>query len=101
MYEGSKLFEIRLLNATYMLSGTFFFSALMNYLLATWIVSSPAGSEAFNEELGRLTLVSYPVIVIPSMLMMFAIFYFLWRSIHGLTDLKLEEIMASAPADSD
>jgi hypothetical protein len=97
----AKIFEIRLLNATYMLSGTFFFSALMNYLLATWIVTSPTGSEAFNEELGRLTLVSYPVIVIPSMLMMFAIFYFLWRSIHGLTDLKLEEIMASAPADSD
>ena len=96
-----KLFEIRLLNATYMLSGTFFFSALMNYLLATWIVTSPTGSEAFNEELGRLTLVSYPVIVIPSMLMMFAIFYFLWRSIHGLTGLKLEEIMASAPADSE
>ena len=96
-----QLFEIRLLNATYMLSGTFFFSALMNYLLATWIVTSPTGSEAFNEELGRLTLVSYPVIVIPSMLMMFAIFYFLWRSIHGLTGLKLEEIMASAPADSE
>ena len=96
-----KIFEVRLLNATYMLSGTFFFSALMNYLLATWIVTSPTGSEAFNEELGRLTLVSYPVIVIPSMLMMFAIFYFLWRSIHGLTGLKLEEIMASAPADSE
>jgi intracellular septation protein A len=96
-----KLFEVRLLNATYLLSGTFFFSALMNYLLATWIVTSPTGSVAFNEELGRLTLVSYPVIVIPSMLMMFAIFYFLWRSIHGLTGLKLEEIMASAPADSE
>ena len=97
----AKLFETRLLNATYMLSGTFFFSALMNYLLATWIVTSPAGSEAFNEELGRLTLVSYPVIVIPSMLMMFAIFYFLWRSIHGLTGLKLEEILAATPADSE
>ena len=96
----AKLFETRLLNATYMLSGTFFFSALMNYLLATWIVSSPAGSEAFNEELGRLTLVSYPVIVIPSMLMMFAIFYFLWRSIHGLTGLKLEDILAATPADN-
>mgnify|MGYP003572274822 FL=1 len=79
-----QLFEIRLLNATYMLSGTFFFSAVMNYLLATWIVTSLTGSEAFNEELGRLTLVSYPVIVIPSMLMMFAIFYFLWRSIQSL-----------------
>ena len=97
----AKLFETRLLKATYMLSGTFFFSALMNYLLATWIVTSPAGSEAFNEELGRLTLVSYPVIVIPSMLMMFAIFYFLWRSIHGLTGLKLEEILAATPADSE
>jgi hypothetical protein len=96
-----KLFEVHLLNATYMLSGTFFFSALMNYLLATWIVTSPTGSVAFNEELGRLTLVSYPVIVIPSMLMMFAIFYFLWRSIHGLTDLKLEEILAATPADSE
>jgi hypothetical protein len=96
-----KLFEVRLLNATYMLSGTFFFSALMNYLLATWIVTSPTGSVAFNEELGRLTLVSYPVIVIPSMLMMFAIFYFLWRSIHGLTGLKLEEILAATPADSE
>ena len=96
-----KIFEVRLLNATYMLSGTFFFSALMNYLLATWIVTSPTGSEAFNEELGRLTLVSYPVIVIPSMLMMFAIFYFLWRSIHGLTGLKLEEILAATPADSE
>jgi intracellular septation protein A len=96
-----KLFEVRLLNATYMLSGTFFFSALMNYLLATWIVTSPTGSVAFNEELGRLTLVSYPVIVIPSMLMMFAIFYFLWRSIHSLTGLKLEEILAATPADSE
>ena len=95
-----RLFEGRLLNATYMLSGTFFFSAVMNYLLATWIVTSPAGSAAFNEELGQLTLISYPVIVIPSMAMMFAIFYFLWRSIHGLTDLKLEEIMASAPTDN-
>ena len=94
-----KLFDVRLQNATYMLSGTFFFSAVMNYLLATWIVTSPAGSAAFNEELGQLTLISYPIIVVPSMVMMFAIFYFLWRSIHGFTGLKLEEIMATSLAD--
>ena len=93
-------FETRLLNATYMLSGTFFFSSVMNYLLATWIVNSPAGSTAFNEELGRMTLLSYPVIAIPSMLMMFAIFYFLWRSIHGFTGLKLEEMLAAAHRDN-
>jgi len=89
------MFEARLLRATYLLAGTFFFSAVMNYILASWIVSSPAGSAAFNEELGRLTLLSYPVIAIPSLLMMFAIFYYLWQTIHGMTGLALEEIMAS------
>lgn len=92
-------FETRLLHATYLLSGTFFFSAVMNYLLARWIVTSPGGSAAFNEELGRLTLISYPVIAIPSMLMMLAIFYFMWRSVHNLTGLELEEMLASSQTD--
>ena len=87
-------FDRSLLNATYMLSGTFFFSSAMNYGLAKWIVASPAGSAAFNEELGQLTLISYPMIAIPSMLMMMAIFYFLWRSIHGLTGLPFESVLA-------
>jgi len=92
-------FESRLLRATYFLSGTFFFSSFMNYVLAKWIVNSPAGSEAFNAELGRMTLLSYPMIAIPSMLMMMAIFYYLWRTIHGLTGLRLEEIVATSAHD--
>jgi hypothetical protein len=92
-------FELRLSNATYLLAGTFFFSAVMNYLLAAWIVTSPSGTAAFNEELGRLTLLSYPVIAIPSMLMMLGIFWFLWRSIRAYTGLALEEILASPPTD--
>ncbi len=92
-------FERLLLNATYLLSGTFFFSAAMNYLMAKWIVVSQAGSAAFNEELGRLTLLSYPIIAIPSMVMMLAILYFLWRSIHGLTGLNLEEMLPPSLSD--
>jgi intracellular septation protein A len=88
-------FEGRLMNATYMLGSTFFFSAVMNYILAKWIVTSPAGSTAFNEELGQLTLLSYPVIAIPSMLMMLAVFYYLWRTIHGMTGFTLEEILVT------
>ena len=94
-------FESRLLRATYLLSGTFFFSSFMNYFLAKWIVQSPAGSEAFNAELGRMTLLSYPMIAIPSMLMMMAIFYYLWRTIHGLTGLRLEDILANGPGQRD
>ena len=96
---NSAAFEVRMLNATYLLSATFFFSSLMNYILARWIVNSPAGSVAFNEELGQMTLLSYPVIAIPSMLMMIAIFYYLWRTIHGMTGLSLEKIMLSRPVE--
>jgi len=94
-YDNSKAFDTRLQNATYLLSSTFLFSAVMNYILARWLVTSPAGSASFNEELGQMTLLSYPMIAIPSMLMMLAIFYYLWRTLNGLTGLKLEEILAA------
>ena len=87
-------FEARLRIATWMLGGSFFFfSAVMNYFLATWIVVSPTGTPAFNEELGRLTLYSYPVIALPSMLIMMAALYFLGRSIRELAGLKLTDVL--------
>lgn len=86
-------FEARVQIATYLLGGTFFFSSFMNYVLATWIVTSPAGSEAFNQELGRLTLLSYPMIAIPSMLMMMAVLYYLARAIRKLAGLKLTDVL--------
>jgi len=97
-FDNNAVFETRLLNANYLLSGTFFFSSLMNYILAKWIVISPTGTTAFNEELGQMTLLSYPVIAIPSMLMMMAILYYLWRTIHGMTELSLEEMLVSHPS---
>ena len=87
------LFENRLQKATYLLSGTFFFSSLVNYILASWIVTSPTGSAAFNEELGRLTLLSYPMIALPATLMMMAILYYIWRTVHGMTGLSMEELL--------
>lgn len=92
-------FEARLLNASYFFAATFLFSSIMNYVLARWIVTSDAGTQAFNEELGRMTLVSYPMIAIPSMVMMMLIFWYLWRTISRLTGYKLEQVMASHLAD--
>ncbi|NTV48573.1 MAG: MFS transporter [Geobacteraceae bacterium] len=84
-------FETRLKVTTWMLGGSFLFSSAMNYFLATWIVNSPAGTPAFNEELGRMNLLSYPVIALPSMLIMIAVFYYLSRTIYELAGLKLTE----------
>ncbi len=89
-------FEDRLMKASYFFAGTFLFSAIMNYVLARWIVTSPSGTQAFNEELGRMTLVSYPMIAIPSMVMMIAIFFYLWRTIRRLTGYTLEEVISPA-----
>ncbi len=86
-------FELRLRTGTLWLAGTFFFSAVMNYVLARWIVTSPAGSEAFNAELGKLTLVSYPAIAIPSMLMMMGLMWWLATGLKRLTGLDLGEML--------
>lgn len=85
-------FERCLMSSNYLFASTFAFSSAMNYFLATWIVTSPAGTPEFNEELGKLTLYSYPIIAIPSMLMMFGIFYYVWRQIRAMTSLETEQI---------
>jgi intracellular septation protein A len=89
-------FDDHLRKATWMLGATFLFSSAMNYALARWIVVSPAGSAAFNEELGRLTLLSYPAIALPSTLMMAFILFYLSRVIRGFTGLKLSELILTA-----
>ncbi|WP_261817525.1 VC0807 family protein [Vibrio gallicus] len=89
---NEQAFQRCLMNSNYLFASTFAFSSAMNYILATYIVTSPAGTAAFNEELGKLTLYSYPVIAIPSILMMFGIFYYVWRQIRTMTELETEQI---------
>lgn len=86
-------FESRLKIATWMLAGSFFFSSVMNYILAVWIVTSPSGTPAFNEELGRLTLLSYPMIALPATVLMMAVLYYLARSIRALAGLSFTDVL--------
>lgn len=86
-------FETHLRTATWMLAGSFAFSSMMNYVLATWIVTSPAGTTAFNEELGRLTLLSYPAIALPATLMMLAVLYYLAGGVKRLAGLGLGDVL--------
>lgn len=88
----SEAFERCLMSSNYLFASTFAFSSALNYFLATWIVTSPSGTAAFNEELGKMTLYSYPMIAIPSMLMMFGIFYYIWRQVRTMTSLETEQI---------
>jgi len=91
--KTSNQFEARLRLGTMLLAGTFFFSALANYFLARYVVTSGAGTEAFNEQLGRLTLLSYPVIALPSMAMMMGLMFWLAREAKALTGLQLGDML--------
>jgi intracellular septation protein A len=89
----TKEFKVRIQWANHLLSTTFVFSAAMNYLFAKWIVVSPAGTTEFNEQLGEMTLISYPVIAIPSMIMLIAIMFYVGRSLMKLTGLKFDQLL--------
>jgi hypothetical protein len=92
--RGTRLaFEQTLVNASWMLAASFFVSSVLNFVLAKLIVKSQPGTTAFNEELGRMTALSYPVIVVPSMIIMIAALWYLFYRIKLLTDLDMEQIL--------
>lgn len=85
-------FEAALRTGTLMLAGTFAFSAAANYALARWIVTSPAGTPDFNEQLGRMTLLSYPLIALPSLALMAGLLWWLVRRAGQLTGLSMADL---------
>ena len=94
--ENNNVFEIEriLVKSTFMVAASFLLSATLNFFLTKYIVVSPAGTAAFNEELGTLTALSYPAIALPSTAVMFVAIYYVFKKITKLTGLKFEEILS-------
>lgn len=89
------LFEKRLAQASLIVASSFFLSAVLNYVLARLIVVSEPGTTAFSEELGRMTALSYPVIALPSMIVLMAAIWFVFSQIHRLTGDRLEDFLVN------
>lgn len=85
-------FDRLLESSTWLLAGSLGLSAVLNFVLARIILKSPAGTTEFTAELGTLTWMSYPVIVVPSMAIMIYILLRLFKGIHRLTGLGIEDI---------
>ncbi len=80
-------------DASIVLSLSFLLSAILNYALAHIVLKSKPGTPEFVEELGRMHFLSWPVIVVPSTLILF---FALWRLLKGLeklTGLAQDEIL--------
>ena len=86
-------FERRLVHATYIIGASFLLAAVLNYALARIIVVSPAGTTAFNEELGRMTALSFPVIAVPSVIVLTIAVMYLIIGITKLTGMDTESLL--------
>ncbi|MEX0738760.1 MAG: VC0807 family protein [Pseudohongiella sp.] len=90
---NTAVFERRLSQASLIIAGSFGLSSALNYILARIILVSPPGTTAFNEELGRMTALSYPVIALPSMIVLLIAIWFVFSQIKRLTGESLEHFL--------
>ncbi|EKO3929157.1 MFS transporter [Vibrio metschnikovii] len=86
-------FESKINICSYIIAFSFLLSTILNYVLAKWIVTSPAGTEAFNEEIGKMTALSFPVIALPVTVIMMGALLYLFKSISTITGNKIEDFL--------
>ena len=86
-------FDKLLIKVSWILAGSFLLSSILNYILAVVLLTADPGTVAFNEQLGKMTALSFPVIALPATLVMVGNLFYLFRGITKLTGLSIEEMM--------
>ena len=95
-----KDFHDHMRRATNWLSLSFVFSAVLTFILARRIfinidpsLSPEAQSLMLNDQIAQMTTWSMAVIMVPSVIFLLGIFWYLMRGIKEYADLKTEELM--------
>ncbi len=96
-HHAQEKFNTALKSATILVAFSFLLSSILNVILACIIFKSETGTEAFNEEVGRMTALSFPVIVLPSMIIMIWAMFKILKAIRECTGLTIEDIVAEKP----
>lgn len=88
-------FHRLLKKCTWLMAGTFLFSAILNYFLARFIVvTEPSvNKNAFNDEVGIMMAWSFPVISLPCMVVSGYAIWLLIRGIKDYTGLDFEDVI--------
>jgi len=77
-------FDRLLVNASYALAASLVVVAILHFGLVYTILKSPPGTPAFNNELGRVHLLTILVVAVPSTIVLMVV---LWRVVNGLEKL--------------
>lgn len=93
-------FHQHMRNATIWLSLSFAFSAILNFILARRIfinieptLTPEAQSLALNDQIAQMTTWSMAVIMVPSMLFLMGIFWYLMRGVKQYAELSMTELI--------
>jgi hypothetical protein len=78
--------------ASWVLAASFLGSAIVNFFLTRYIVNAAPGSAERMAQIGKLHFWVWPVIVVPSMLVMMWTLIRLVKGIEELTGLKMDEM---------
>lgn len=81
---GKSEFEKLMTNCSYLVVTSFLLSAMINFILAYFIIKGEPGTAEFNKQLGFMNAVSFPVILV---FCTGLLFFALWRLVKGLTTL--------------
>ncbi len=89
MNDFNKVLE----NSSYLIVLAFFFSSIIQFILASIIVTVDPGHIDFNDQVGTMTWVSYFVVMIPSLSMFGLAIYRMVKGIKNLTGLSTEKFL--------
>lgn len=79
--------------ATLMLAASFILSAFLNYILARYTIRSSTSSPSFTKELGTMLALSYPIIVLPCMVVLYGMLRYVVDRLARLSGLSVNEIL--------
>ena len=71
----------------------FLLSSILNFTLARIILQSQPGTEAYTEEIGKLTGLSFPIIAVPCTIILVVVMFHIFKQTTKLTDIPLEEML--------
>ena len=90
-------FERLLARSSYLLAASFLLSAALGFGLARYLLRGTPGTPEFNSQLGRMHLLSLPVIVLPFLVISMYTLWKLLQGIEALTGLDSDAIFHQPP----
>ena len=101
-YGNQVQYDQLIKKCTLLFSGTFFLSAVLNFVLAIRIfkpiptgITESEAADIVNKQIADMTWLGYVVIALPLMVITTSLFYYCLRNLSKLTQLSINDLMRS------